>query len=182
MIISVTCLLLDATQEVLDLSLESTEGGTTSLCNSGGIPGTTQLVYNLAPGDQILNLRVCTRAGGIAGITFSAAGGALVCGAPDAVGAVCTSTANRQPAPMSAAAGQCMTVGGITGLTAITQVCFNPTFVSPTIPITGEGRQTVAWLSTCLTSSASSHGGSSYCRSRSSSISSQESSQRRSCL
>jgi hypothetical protein len=149
MITSVNCLLLDATQEVLDLSLESTEGGTTSLCNTGGIPGTTQVIYNLAPGDQILDVRVCTRAGGIAGITFSAAGGALVCGAPDAVGAVCTSTANRQPAPMSAAAGQCMTVGGITGLTAITQVCFNPTFVSPIVPITGELRMDAAMLLAC---------------------------------
>jgi hypothetical protein len=138
MIISVTCLLHSKTKEVLDLRLESTEGGTTSLCDTGDIPGTTQMVYNLAPGDQILNMRVCSRAGGIAGIVFSAAGGALECGEPDAAGAVCVSTTTTQPAPMSAVAGQCTTVGGIRGLTAVTQVCFNSMFVSPTIPITGE--------------------------------------------
>lgn len=132
--ISVSCLVRDETQEVLDISYENADGQFASICDlPPDIPGTSRLVYDLAPGDSIHGVQTCYRGGSVIGVTFSSAGGPLICGNPQAEGARCSSTTVKQPAPMAAIYGQC----DGQGLIEVTRVCFNPFYINPIVPITG---------------------------------------------
>jgi hypothetical protein len=134
MTISVSCLVLEETQQVLDIGYENADGQATAVCSlPPDVPGTARLVYDLAPGDSIYGVQTCYMAGSVIGVTFSSAGGPLTCGNPQAEGARCRSTTVKQPAPMAAIYGQC----DRQGLSEITQVCFNPFYVNPVIPISG---------------------------------------------
>lgn len=135
--ITVTCLVRSATQQVLDIALENADGQVTAVCDVPDLPGTTSLVYSLAPGDSIYGVQACYRDGMVVGVTFSAASGPLTCGNPQDEDAVCRSTTVKQPAPLAAIYGQC----DGQGLVEITRVCFNPFWTNPTIPVTGEQQQ-----------------------------------------
>lgn len=132
--ITVTCLVRSATQQVLDITLENADGQVTPVCDVPDLPGTTSLVYSLAPGDSIYGVQACYRDGTVVGVTFSAASGPLTCGNPQDEDAVCRSTTVRQSAPLAAIYGEC----DGQGLVEITRVCFNPFWINPTIPVTGE--------------------------------------------
>jgi hypothetical protein len=133
MTITVSCIVALPTQEVLDIRLENADGERSSVCSVPDLPGTAIMVYSLAPGDSIYGVQACYRNGRVVGVTFSSAGGPLVCGNPQAPEAVCRSTSVTEPAPMSAMYGEC----GRWGLVEITRVCFNPFYINPVIPITG---------------------------------------------
>lgn len=135
MTISVSCLVDSSTQQVLDIVLENADGQISSICGVPDLPGTTRLIYNLAPGDSIYGVQACYKAGVVVGVTFSSAGGPLICGNPQAEEVMCRSTTVKQPAPLAAMYGEC----GEPGLVEITRVCFNPFWISPTVPI--QGRQ-----------------------------------------
>lgn len=135
--ITVTCLVRSATQQVLDIALENADGQVTAVCDVPDLPGTTSLVYSLAPGDSIYGVQACYRDGMVVGVTFSAASGPLTCGNPQDEDAVCRSTTVKQPAPLAAIYGQC----DGQGLVEITRVCFNPFWTNPIIPVTGEQQQ-----------------------------------------
>jgi hypothetical protein len=134
MTITASCIVAMPSQEVLDIRLENADGERNSVCNVPDLPGTALMVYSLAPGDSIYGVQACYRNGRVVGVTFSSAGGPLVCGNPQAPEAVCRSTSVTEPAPMSALYGEC----GPWGLVEITRVCFNPFYINPVIPITGE--------------------------------------------
>lgn len=134
MTISVTCLVTPDNQQVLDLLLENADGQTSSVCDlPPDTPGTNRVVYNLAPGDSIYSVQACYNGGSMVGVTFSSAGGPLVCGNPQDPEARCRSTTVTTPSPMAAINGQCSGEG----IVELTRVCFNPFFVNPTVPITG---------------------------------------------
>lgn len=129
-----TCLVQSNAQRVLDIRLENADGGTSSVCGIGDLPGTTKLVYSLAPGDNIYGVQACYRRGVMVGVTFSSAGGPLMCGNPQDPDATCEATVAKELAPMAGISGQCNS----DGITKITQVCFNPLYVNPIIPVVGK--------------------------------------------
>lgn len=131
---SVTCLMDIGVHAVVDVTLESADGARTALC---GVPLTPNLnikSYNLPPGDNIYGVQACYRDELLVGITFSSAGGPLICGNPDSTLATCKSTVVGEQAPLAALYGRC----GSSGLGRIDKVCFNAFYVNPVIPITSE--------------------------------------------
>jgi hypothetical protein len=134
MTISVTCLVRTSTKEVLDIWLENADGAVSSVCGGDDhMPGTTKMMYNLSPGDSIYGVQACYKHGSLVGITFSSAGGPLVCGNPQAPEARCKATTVGEPAPMSAMYGEC----NGEGISEITKVCFNPFYINPVVPVSG---------------------------------------------
>lgn len=138
MTITVACLVREDSQQVLDLWLGNADGQSSSVCNMPpDTPGTTRMVYDLTPGDSIYSVQACYTRGSMVGVTFSSAGGPLTCGNPQAPEAVCRATTVTQPSPMAAINGRC----SADGISQLTRVCFNPFYVNPVVPITGECEQ-----------------------------------------
>jgi hypothetical protein len=134
MTITITCLVDVGTQQVVDLWLDNADGQSSSVCGTPeNTPGVTRMRYDLAPGDSIYSVQACYRGGSMVGVTFSSAGGPLICGDPQDPEAVCRATVVGQPSPLAAIFGQCSGQGII----QLDRVCFNPFYVNPIVPITG---------------------------------------------
>jgi hypothetical protein len=121
-------------KQVLDVRLDNADGASDALCDVAPRPGLNEKTFHLAPGDNIYGVQACYVEDRLVGITFSSAGGALVCGAPTDPDAQCQSTVVADQAPLAAMHAVC----NKRGIERVTRVCFNGFYVNPLIPVTSE--------------------------------------------
>ena len=81
----------------------------------------------------------------MAGVIFTLRSETSVCGNPHAAGAVCSSATTELAAPLAAVTAEC----GEQGLLKVTEVCFNPNYTNPVVPITGKQMDSGATKHAC---------------------------------
>lgn len=134
-IITVTCLMDPRARHIVDVVTTDADGERSPTCNMASEAWMNEQTYELAPGDNIYGVQACYVGGRLTGMTFSSAGGALVCGDPYDAAAECQSTVVAEQAPMSVLYAECRPGGGIE---RVTKVCFNANYVNPVISVTSE--------------------------------------------